>query len=236
MSIGKLLQLTMMALMLLSGGCATLDSGDDRDPIENLNRKIFNFNEKADNAVFKPVARGYQAIVPDPVDRGVSNVFSNIEDVATVFNDLLQIKVRQGGLDSVRFVVNSTVGLLGLIDVASDMGLPKHREDFGQTLGYWGMGSGPYLVLPFLGPSTLRDTVGLVVDRQNFDPINDIDHTVTRNSLTVIEAIDRRADLLGASNFFEKAALDRYSFLKEAYFQRRQTDIADGGMPFPEFQ
>ncbi len=236
MPIEKLLQLTIATLMMLSTGCATLAPGDDRDPIEGFNRAIFKFNEKADNAVFKPVAKGYQAIVPGSVDKGISNIFGNIEDIVTMFNSLLQLKIRQGSLDAARVMVNSTAGLLGLIDVASDMGLLKHREDFGQTLGHWGVGTGPYLILPFLGPSTLRDTVGMVVDNQTFDPTYDINHRPTRNSLIVTEAIDKRADLLGASNILEKAALDRYSFLKESYFQKRKIDINNGELAFPEFQ
>ena len=236
MPIEKLLQLTIAILMMLSTGCATLAPGDDRDPIEGFNRAIFKFNEKADNAVFKPVAKGYQAIVPGFVDKGISNVFGNIEDIVTMFNSLLQLKIRQGSLDATRVMVNSTAGLLGLIDVASDMGLLKHREDFGQTLGHWGVGTGPYLILPFLGPSTLRDTVGMVVDNQTFDPTYDINHRPTRNSLIVTDAIDKRADLLGASNILEKAALDRYSFLKESYFQKRKIDINNGELAFPEFQ
>ncbi len=235
MPIEKLLRLAVVFPMIMLAGCTALAPTDERDPIESLNRAVFKFNEKADNAIFKPVAKSYRAIVPDPIDKGVSNALGNIEDIATVFNDLLQLKIGQGGRDATRVTVNSTAGLLGLMDVAGNMGLPKHREDFGQTLGYWGVGAGPYLVLPFLGPSTLRDTVGMSVD-QVFDPVYSIDHTATRNSLLVTEAVDRRADLLGASNILEKAALDRYSFLKESYFQRREAAINDGQLAFPEFE
>lgn len=231
----KLPRLTVILLMTMLAGCATLDSGDARDPFEDMNRAVFVFNEKADNAVLKPIAKGYRAVVPTPVDKGISNVLGNIEDIASAFNSLLQLKVRQGGQDIARVLINSTAGLLGLLDVASDMGLPKHREDFGQTLGHWGAGAGPYLVLPFLGPSTLRDTIGMAVD-QVFDPTYSIDHTATRNSLIVTNAIDTRADFLGASNILEKAALDRYSFLKESYLQKREIDINGDQSAFPEFE
>ena len=222
----------LAATLLFTGGCAS--SGDHRDPIESLNRAIFKFNTGLDNVVFKPLAKGYRTVVPGPVDKGISNFFGNIEDVVTAINGLLQFKFRQGGADALRVVVNSTVGILGFIDVASNMGLEKHDEDFGQTLGYWGMGSGPYLVLPVIGPSTVRDTTGLLVDATTFDPLFQVDHVPTRNSLKFVKAVDRRADLLGASSVLEEAALDKYNFLKESYFQQRENEINDGALTFPE--
>lgn len=230
----KLLLLTSITLMVFLSGCATMGSGDSRDPIEGLNRAVLKFNTNLDNALFKPVAKGYRAIAPAPVDKGISNFFGNIDDVVTVVNGLLQFKFRQGGSDFVRVLLNSTIGILGLIDVASNMGFEKHDEDFGQTLGRWGVGTGPYLVLPVLGPSTLRDATGNFVDNISFDPIYKVNHIPTRNTLLVTEAIDKRADLLGASNVLEKAALDRYDFLKESYFQKREFDINNGELAFPE--
>jgi phospholipid-binding lipoprotein MlaA len=219
-------------LMFLSG-CAS-NGGDHRDPIEGLNRAIYNFNEGLDKIIIKPVAKGYQAVVPDPVDKGVTNFFGNINDVVTTVNGLLQFKFRQGGSDALRVLINSTLGVLGLFDVATKMGFEKHDEDFGQTLGYWGLGHGPYLVLPVLGPSSVRDATGRLVDASAFDPLYQVDHIPTRNSLRALQAIDRRSDLLGATSVFEQAALDKYNFLKESYFQQRENAVNDGELTFPE--
>ncbi len=232
MTLTKILTTLFLSLTVFLGGCAT--NGDDRDPIEGFNRAMFNFNEGLDNALFKPVAKGYRAVVPGPVDKGVSNFFGNINDVVTAVNGLLQFEVKQGGSDIARVLINSTIGIFGLFDVATGMGFKKHNEDFGQTLGRWGVGNGPYLVLPLLGPSTVRDTIGFAVDNQAFDPMYKIDHIPTRNSLLVTEAIDTRADLLGASNVLEKAALDRYEFLKESYLQKRDVEINGSEFGFPE--
>lgn len=223
-----------LSLLVFMSGCATTGNGDNRDPIEGFNRAIFNFNDALDTSVFKPVAKGYQAIVPDPVDKGITNFFGNINDFVTTINDLLQFKLRQGGSDAARVLVNTTLGILGLFDVATGMGLDKHDEDFGQTLGHWGINNGPYLVLPVLGPSTLRDTTGLLVDTSLFDPVYQIDHISTRNTLIGIDAVDRRADLLGASKVLERAALDKYDFIKESYLQKRNAKIENGDLAFPE--
>lgn len=223
---------SILSLVLLSG-CATT-SGDQRDPIEGLNRAIYQFNDGLDRMVFKPVAEGYRNVVPGPVDKGVTNFFGNLEDVVTTVNDLLQFKFIQGGSDAARVLINSTIGIFGLIDIASHFGLEKHNEDFGQTLGHWGMGPGPYLMLPIYGPSSLRDVTGRFVDASAFDPIYKIDHIPTRNTLRVIEGVDKRADLLGASSVLEQAALDRYNFLKESYFQKREHEVNDGDITFPE--
>jgi phospholipid-binding lipoprotein MlaA len=224
--------LLSLSFVLLSG-CASMN-GDQRDPIEGFNRAVYSFNDGFDRMIFKPVATGYRKIMPTPVDKGVSNFFGNLEDVVTTVNDLLQFKFRQGGSDALRVLVNSTIGLLGVFDVASSMGLEKNDEDFGQTLGYWGVNAGPYLMLPFLGPSTVRDLTGRIVDGAAFDPIYHINHVPTRNSLIALKTVDKRADLLGASSVLEEAALDRYNFLKESYFQQREDAINDGAITFPE--
>lgn len=170
--------LTCLKLLLLTltfsifTGCASNKNLDDPDdPFESYNRAMFSFNDNVDQYVLKPVAKGYQYIAPTPVQKGVSNFFSNLDDVLVLVNDLFQFKFGQAASDTGRILINSTLGLLGLIDWASDLGLDKNNEDFGQTLGYWGVPSGPYFVLPFLGPSTIRDTSGLVVDTVYFDPI-----------------------------------------------------------------
>lgn len=222
--------MALVSIFFISG-CAT--TGDDRDPLEGANRAIYKFNDGFDKVILKPVATGYNKITPRPVDKGISNFFGNLEDVVTTINNLLQFKLKRSGSDAVRVIVNSTIGLLGFLDVASSMGFDKHNEDFGQTLGYWGVGNGPYLVLPFLGPSTLRDTAGLVVDSLAFDPIYWVDHVPTRNSLIAVKTVDTRADLLGASKVLEEAAPDKYDFHKESYFQKREYDINDGALPFP---
>lgn len=227
-----LILLLSFSFMLLSG-CATTN-GDPRDPIEGVNRAVFQFNEGFDRMIFKPVAKGYKKIVPEPVNQGVSNFFGNLEDVITIFNNLMQFKFKQGASDTVRVFFNTTIGLLGVFDVASGMGIEKNDEDFGQTLGYWGVGAGPYLMLPFLGPSTVRDLTGGIVDGAVFDPIFMVDHIPTRNTLLVTKMIDQRADLLGASNVMEQAALDRYDFLRESYFQKRENDINDGDITFED--
>ena len=227
-----ILILIATTLMFLSGCAST--GGDQRDPIEGLNRAIYNFNEGLDKMIIKPVAKGYQAVVPDPVDKGVTNFFGNINDVVTTVNGLLQFKFHQGGSDALRVLINSTLGVLGLFDVASKMGFEKHNEDFGQTLGYWGLGHGPYLVLPVLGPSSVRDATGRLVDASAFDPLYQVDHVPTRNSLRALQAVDRRADLLGATSVFDQAALDKYNFLKESYFQQRENAVNDGELTFPE--
>ncbi len=233
-TIKKIVTIFFLSLSVFLSGCATTGTTDSRDPIEGLNRSIYSFNDSLDKAIFKPVAKSYRAVVPGPIDKGITNFFGNIEDFVTTINDLLQFKFRQGGSDAFRVLVNTTIGILGIFDVASTMGFEKHDEDFGQTLGYWGVGNGPYLVLPILGPSTLRDVTGILVDNFNFDPIYQIDYIPTRNSLLLTEALDNRADLLGASAVLDKAALDRYDFLKESYLQKREFAVKDGAVDFPE--
>jgi len=213
------------------GGCAS--TGNPSDPLEPLNRTIYKFNDGVDNLFVKPAAEIYTGLVPAIVRTGVSNFFSNINDVIVALNSLLQGKFTQAALDVSRIAVNTTVGLLGVIDVATEMGLEKHYEDFGQTLGYWGFGPGPYLVLPFLGPNSLRDTAGLLVDLKT-DPRSYVDPMRDRNVLFGLGFLSRRAELLDAGRLLEVAALDPYEFLRDAYLQRRRNLVYDGNPPEEE--
>lgn len=217
----------LMAATLLAG-CAS--SGNTRDPGEHFNRVMFALNDGLDVLVVKPVARGYDAVLPRPVKTGVSNFFSNIEDVLVGVNSVLQGKVDDGARDLGRFVVNSTVGVLGLIDVATEMGLEKHDEDFGQTFGRWGVGPGPYVVLPVFGPRTVRDTVGFVLD-STIDPVSQAKDPAVRNSLTMLRLVNKRVELLPADKVIEEAALDRYAYVRDAYLQRRLNLVHDGNPP-----
>jgi phospholipid-binding lipoprotein MlaA len=229
-----LLKLPVAILLSLSLlGCAT--NGDPRDPLEPLNRGIYKFNDAVDKAVLKPVATGYKEAMPDPVRTAVGNFFSNLDDVLVLLNDLLQFKLDQAASDFSRLVWNTSVGIAGLIDVATPMDLPKRNEDFGQTLGYWGVGNGPYLVLPFLGPSTLRDTVGIAVDAQ-FDPVTQHTPVAERNSAIAVHSVDNRARLLDAEKVLDEAAIDRYVFLRDAYLQRRRGLVYDGNPPREKFE
>lgn len=225
-AVSKISAAVLLSLSLL--GCAT--NGDRRDPLEPINRGIYKFNDAVDKAVIKPVATGYKEVMPGPVRTAVGNFFSNLDDVLVLLNDLLQFKLEQAASDFSRLAWNSTLGIAGLIDVGSKMDLPKRNEDFGQTLGYWGVGNGPYLVLPFLGPSTLRDTVGLVVDSR-FDPLWQHDPISERNTAYGLHTIDTRARLLDAEKVLEEAAIDRYIFLRDAYLQRRRGLVYDGNPP-----
>jgi len=162
----------LLLLILLTSGCASINGpADPRDPLESYNRTMFEFNDTVDQYFLKPVAQGYQAITPDPIMKGINNFFSNLDDIIVIFNDLLQLKPMRFASDLGRFIVNSTLGLGGFIDWASDMNMPKHEENFGQTLGYWGVPEGPYFVIPFFGPSTIRDSVGRLVDGSQTDPV-----------------------------------------------------------------
>jgi len=217
------------ALALALAGCAT-PNADPRDPIESVNRAVFAFNDKADEIVLRPAARLYRNVTPQGLREAVRNFFNNIDDLFIGANNLLQGKGEAAVNDWLRFAFNSTLGFFGVIDWASDMGLEKHNEDFGQTLGHWGVGDGMYLVLPLLGPSTLRDTAALPVDWAG-DPVYDHTPVAERNALTVARTVGRRADLLGASRTLEEAALDRYVFLRESHLQRRRSLIYDGRPP-----
>lgn len=219
----------VLALALAAAGCATTPA-DPRDPLEGMNRAVFAFNDRADKIVFRPAARLYRNVTPRVLRDAVRNFFNNLDDLFIGANNLLQGKPVTAVSDWTRFAVNTTLGLLGVIDWASDMGLEKHNEDFGQTLGRWGVGDGMYLVLPLLGPSTLRDTAALPIDWAG-DPV--LQHTPVdeRNALTAVRLVSRRADLLEASRTLEEAALDRYVFLREATLQRRRSLVYDGRPP-----
>lgn len=225
-------KITVMAvafsLVGLLGGCAT--SGNPKDPIEGFNRAMFSLNEGLDTVVIKPVAQGYDTTLPQPLRNGVTNFFGNIADVFIAVNNLLQGKVPEAFSDAGRFAVNSTLGILGVMDVATDMGLEKHEEDFGQTFGRWGVGNGPYVVVPFFGPRTARDTVGLVLD-VNADPVANLGNVPTRNTLLTLRVVSDRANLLPADKVIEEAALDKYSYMRDAYLQRRRSLIHDGNAP-----
>lgn len=225
----KIVMLAVAAGMAgLLGGCAT--SGNPKDPIEGFNRAMFSFNEGLDAVIIKPVAQGYEAALPQPVKNGVTNFFGNIADVFIAVNNLLQGKLPEAFSDAGRVVVNSTVGILGVFDVATDMGLEKHEEDFGQTFGRWGVGNGAYVVVPFFGPRTVRDTAGLVLDVAA-DPVANIDNVPTRNTLLAVRVVSDRANLLPADKVIEEAALDKYSYMRDAYLQRRRSLIHDGNAP-----
>lgn len=221
------LLLALLLPLFLLGGCATTNP---RDPLEPMNRAIYSFNDGVDNVIFKPLAEGYRAVLPSFVRTGISNFFSNINDVLVALNNLLQGKIVNALSDLGRIVVNSTVGVAGLFDVASPLGMEKHNEDFGQTLGAWGVGDGPYLVLPFLGPSNLRDALGRVVDAKA-DPLGYLHSVRLRNSLWGTRLVSQRAELLDTSKILETAALDPYEFLRDAYLQRRRNLIFDGSPP-----
>jgi len=222
--------LLISIFILLGSGCATVEVADERDPLEGFNRAAYAFNDDLDRVILKPLATGYQKLVPEPINNSVTNFFSNLDDVVVLVNDLLQLKLEQSLSDLGRITVNTTVGIGGLFDVASHMDLPKHNEDFGQTLGYWGVGSGPYLVLPFLGPSTVRDGLALPVDWQ-LDPLVNIEDNDTYWGAIALRTIDSRAGLLRASRILDTAALDPYTFMRDAYLQRRQNLVYDGNPP-----
>lgn len=217
-----------LASLTLLGGCAS--TGNPRDPLEPINRGIYHFNDGVDHLVIKPAAELYQGVLPQFVRTGVSNFFSNIGDVIVALNNLLQGKFVEAVSDAGRIAVNTTAGLLGVIDVATEIGLEKHNEDFGQTLGYWGIPDGPYLVIPILGPSSARDAVGLVGDWKA-SPITYVDPNRDRNALYGLWFVSRRSELLETSKILETAALDPYEFLRDAYLQRRRNLVYDGNPP-----
>lgn len=222
--------LAALGLGLLLSGCASVPQPDERDPLQSYNRAMDSFNDGVDKAVLKPVATAYDTVLPQPVRTGVSNFFGNLGDAWSFVNNVLQGKP-EGALHSFwRVVVNTTIGIGGLFDPASEMRLERHREDFGQTLGHWGVGPGPYVVLPLLGPSTLRDTVALPLDWLGH-PRSQIHDVPVRNSLTAVEFVNTRAKLLEAGDLLDGAALDPYSFKRDAFLQKRRNDVYDGSPP-----
>jgi len=199
---------------------------DDEGALEDINRSVAKFNDKADEWILKPVTEGYKKITPDPIEKGVSNFFSNLKEIVNIPNDLLQGKFKQAANDTGRLLMNSTFGLAGLFDPASSVGLEKSDgEDFGQTLAVWGVPEGPYIVIPFLGPSTLRYLPGRYLDSTYLSPVNDIDHIRTRNAFLGLEAVNDRAALLESEKFISG---DRYTFIKDAYLQYREFLVKDG--------
>lgn len=223
--------LISIALTTTLVGCA---STANKDPLEGINRGVYKFNDVADRAVIKPVATAYKTVTPSPIRKGVSNFFSNIGMLTTIINDLLQFKFAHAFTDAGRFVINSTFGIAGLIDVASMDNIEKRNEDFGQTLGHWGVDTGAYLVLPFIGPSTVRDTAGLVVDTVTSDPItytHNIGEIRLHNQLRTAQLIDKRTQLLDATDIVDNASIDPYAFLRDAYLQRRASLVQDGLVP-----
>ena len=234
----RLLRLSASSLLFIvafaMSGCATVpaDSGNDpRDPIESLNRQVFEFNEVVDRAILKPVAQAYEFVLPEPVRDCVSGMFSNLREPSNAINNLLQGKPADAFSDTCRFVVNTTVGLLGCFDPARQMGLEKHNEDFGQTLGRWGIGSGPYLVVPILGPSTLRDAIGIYGAEPYLDVNFYIDNVRVRNAILGTRVVNQRAELLQTDDLISGAALDKYRFIRDGFLQRRRSLVYDGSPP-----
>lgn len=225
------LRLVVLCLSLACfTGCATLGStGDSRDPFEGFNRSVTSFNEFIDKILFKPLMDLYKAITPDILDQAISNFFDNLNDVIVVINDFLQFKFKQMISDIFRFIFNTTLGLAGLFDVSTDMGFVKHHEDFGQTLGVWGFNSGPYLVIPFLGPSSVRDAIGrFALGGWLNSPISYLtDNDTYRYGLMSLRYIDYRADNLSAEKLIGEAALDKYEFTKTIYLERREDLVHD---------
>ena len=221
------------AVLVLAQGCATGPNANSADPLEPFNRTIFGFNDKVDEAVVKPVASAYREVTPKLVRTGVTNFFGNIRDVWSVVNSALQAKPQHAFENLFRVTTNTVFGVAGLFDVASELKIPRHSADFGQTLGHWGVPAGPYLVLPVLGPSTFRDTVGTVVDFNGnlLTRTNDIGF---RNTVSAVGIVNVRANLLDAGDLLEQAALDRYSFARDIYLQRRSSMSAPASSSNPD--
>jgi len=225
------LKLIFVLLALTITGCASTGH-NPQDPYEDFNRKIYSFNKVMDKTIARPLTVGYKAITPDFFESGVSNVFNNLGDIPNFLNNLLQGKPGDSISDLARFVVNSTLGIAGLWDPASSMGLEKHDEDFGQTLASWGVGDGPYLMLPLIGPSTIRDTFALPVD-SGTDLINQIDYVRTRNQVKVIELLDKRSSIFSLEEQLESAT-DEYAFVRDIWLQNRKFKVFDGELPMDD--
>ena len=229
-----LLLAAALASVLLAG-CETVRAaragpGQRLDPWENFNRKVFAFNESLDANLLKPVATAYVNVIPQPVRTSVTNFFGNMLDAWSAVNNIMQGKFQNAGNDIVRVGTNTLFGMFGAIDVAADMGLDHQYEDFGQTLGRWGFGAGAYLVLPVLGPSSVRDAIGLPFDRAA-SPALLINDGQTKIGVTLIQLVNTRATLLGATNVIDDIALDKYTFIRDAYLQRRRSLVFDGDVP-----
>lgn len=224
----------LASLLVISGCASTNKEGGVNDPLESYNRFMYKVNDSADRAILKPAAKVYDAILPAPISHGVSNFFSNLNEITVIINDLLQFKFGQAMDDLGRFGLNTTVGIGGLFDVAGHAGYEKNNEDFGQTLGVWGAGPGAYVVLPIFGPRTVRDTVGLVGDYYS-DPITYVEGPGARNAFYVVRAVDKRSNLMKAEKVLDEAALDEYTYVRDAYLQHRQNLVYDGNPPEEDF-
>ncbi len=230
----KLLVITL-AMFTLAGCASSTRMKNPVDPLESFNRGVYQFNDALDKSIVKPVAQGYNTVMPTPGKVFVNNFFSNLNDIVVTLNDLLQFKFVQAFSDSGRVLINSTIGVFGLIDVASQTGFEKHNEDFGQTLGYWGVGNGPYLVLPILGPSTFRDTLGFYTDTLS-SQLSQVKPVRTRNELYLTKAINIRTQLLDREKLFDEAALDRYEFTRDTYLLHRKSLVYDGNPPHEKYE
>jgi len=219
-----------LAASLLLVGCASAPTANPKDPWEPMNRSVASFNDKIDDNVLKPVATGYRNVVPDLIQTGVRNVFNNFADMWSTVNNLLQLKPINTVESLGRVIVNTVFGIYGIFDVATYIKLERHPEDFGQTLGYWGVPNGPYLVLPLFGPSTLRDGASLPVDFA-VSPTKLIGDIPTRNEVFALRLVSKRSELLKSGNMLEQASIDKYSFTRDAYLQYRRSQIYDGNPP-----
>lgn len=231
---------TMLSALVVSGalsGCSTTPASEaNNDPWEDWNRDVHEFNKDFDDTILKPLAKGYQNTVPNPVDEGITNVFSNINDIGVTINDFLQLKFTQGGMDASRFLINTTAGVVGIFDVAKKIDLPKHDEDFGQTLGFWGVPSGNYMVLPFIGASSPREAFGLLGDAL-FNPLTYVSFfggfaaNAATAAATGVDVTDTRSDLMQSEKILDEASVDRYDFVRNSYIQRREYLVYDGNPP-----
>lgn len=220
----------VLLLVALLQACAAVPYKDPRDPMESWNRTVFSFNDSVDRAVVKPVATAYQRILPHWVRTGITNFFTNLDDVWSLVNNALQLRGQATADSFGRVMVNTTMGLGGILDVAGEMGMERHSANFGLTLGRWGVGPGPFVVLPLLGSSTLRDTLALPVDTKG-NPLNAVSDVPTRDALTLLNIVDTRATYLKAGDVVDGAALDKYSFTRDAFLQRRRNQVYDGNPP-----
>ncbi|MAK33482.1 MAG: ABC transporter [Acidiferrobacter sp.] len=225
----NLLKGALLIVVMLSAPGAAL-AEPTPDPLQPFNRAMFTFNDAVDRVFFRPLAVGYRAVLPQPVRNGVNNFFNNLRAPTTLLNDILQGKPKRAQETINRFLVNSTIGLLGFVDIATRLGFPEHQEDYGQTLAVWGIPAGPYIVLPLLGPSTLRDAVGKVPEFYIADPLWEPDDTAVTIARFSVRAVDIRSRLLDLDRVI-KMQVDPYLFFRETYLQNRQRAILDGGQP-----
>ncbi len=224
-SVQRWLALGLLGLCLALTGCATGPNANPKDPIEPFNRGVASFNDGLDRALVKPLAQAYVAVTPSIARAGVTNFFGNLQDGWTFVNSVLQLRPQKAAESFMRFMVNTGLGFGGLFDIASEAGIEKHNEDLGKTLGRWGVPAGPYIVLPLFGPSTLRDALTITAETR-FDPLSQIDPTGARNATTVLRVVNSRAKFLRLGNMLDDAALDKYSFTRDAFLARRNAEVA----------